>query len=71
VEAVIENLTYRNPDSDPNCDPKVSVVVSDGDGGQSARAPSTSMCTHIDGSVRLLGDDQQSQYYTAATRHYR
>ncbi|MBK7954247.1 MAG: hypothetical protein IPK02_09950 [Candidatus Accumulibacter sp.] len=69
VEAVIENLTYHNPTSDPAATRKVSIVVSDGDGGQSApRMIDINVTAQTDGAVRLLSEDQQVNTYTASNQ---
>jgi len=65
VEAVIENLTYRNPSSNPTETRKVSVVVSDGDGGQStAQTIDIHVTAQTDGAVALINGDSQVNSYT-------
>ncbi|HNH93231.1 MAG TPA: hypothetical protein PK279_12395, partial [Accumulibacter sp.] len=69
VEAVIENLTYRNPASDPAATRTVSVVVADGDGGQSVRRTiDIAVTAQTDGAVRLLTSDQQVNTYSASNQ---
>ncbi|MBO3705820.1 MAG: hypothetical protein J5X21_05380 [Candidatus Accumulibacter sp.] len=66
VEAVIENLTYRNSASNPTASRQVSVVVSDGDGGQSApRVMTINVAAETDGAVALLNQEQRVNTYTA------
>jgi hypothetical protein len=69
VEAVIENLTYRNSASNPTASRQVSVVVSDGDGGQSApRTMTINVAAQTDGAVALLGEDQRVNTYTTSNQ---
>ncbi|HRL76514.1 MAG TPA: PKD domain-containing protein, partial [Candidatus Accumulibacter phosphatis] len=66
VEAVIENLSYRNSSSNPTASRQVSVVVSDGDGGQSApRVMTINVAAQTDGATALLNEDQRVNTYTA------
>lgn len=67
VEAVIENLTYRNSSNNPTASRQISVVVSDGDGGQSTpRIMTINVTAETDGAVALLSEDQRVNTYTAA-----
>ncbi|MEF8755422.1 MAG: hypothetical protein V5B60_16095 [Accumulibacter sp.] len=67
VEAVIENISYRNSSSNPTSSRQVSVVVSDGDGGQSApRVMTINVAAQTDGAVPLLSAEQRVNTYTAS-----
>ncbi|MCM8611447.1 hypothetical protein, partial [Accumulibacter sp.] len=67
VEAVIENLTYRNSSSNPTASRTVSIVVSDGDGGQSApRTMTIDVAAQTDGAVALLSQEQRVNTYTTS-----
>lgn len=62
VEAVVENLTYFNR-TRRRRSRKVSVVVSDGDGGQSLpRTIDINVTSQSDGAVAAPGDQQVNTY---------
>jgi len=66
VEAVIENLTYRNSSSDPVPGRLVSITVSDGDGTTSEpRTVQINVTAEADGGIPLFSTEQVNTYTTS------
>jgi hypothetical protein len=66
VEAVIENLSYRNSSSDPVPGRLVSITVSDGDGTTSApRTVQINVTAEADGAIPLFSAEQVNTYTTS------
>jgi len=72
AEAVVENLTYRNSSSNPVASRQVSIVVSDGDGGQSTQLNTITINvnTQVDGAAKLLPADQRVNTYAPGDQIY-
>ncbi|MFG6439490.1 PKD domain-containing protein, partial [Roseateles sp. LKC17W] len=63
VEAVLENLTYRNTSSAPVASRTVSIGLSDGDGGTSVpRLVTINVTPDVDGAAPLFGNERVNTY---------